>query len=192
MSHAHLPTSIEKDASHPYLYGLLVFMVLAVTAICAYWSILNNTLLGDDFSEINRLFQMPASELWRLFEVNAPAFVRPIPYFLFWFQYRFFGLEGLPSHLINVGLHTGSAFFLYWFLSRNSLSRLVSFMAALLFLLLTLAPEAVTCSAGRVDPTALLLTLLPSRLSRLADPQSSGPASSATLMQAPGALRPTG
>ncbi|MFA5810423.1 MAG: glycosyltransferase family 39 protein, partial [Thermoleophilia bacterium] len=160
MSINRLPQPGGKTASNPYLYGLLVFAALSLTAICAYWSILNNTLLGDDFSEINRLYQLPVSELWRLFEVCSPTFVRPIPFFLYWFQYRFFGLEGLPSHLINVGLHTGSAFFLYWFLTRLSISRLVSFMASLLFVLTPLAPEAVTWSDGRFDASVLFFIML--------------------------------
>lgn len=188
MSTNRLPQPGEKTASNPYLYGLLVFAALSLTAICAYWSILNNTLLGDDFSEINRLFQLPVSELWRLFSVNAPAFVRPVPYFLFWFQYRFFGLEGLPSHLINVGLHTGSAFFLYWFLTRNSISRLVSFMAALLFVLTPLAPEAVTWSDGRFDTSVLFFMMLTLCLYTVTIQKNSRLAYAATLLAATAAF----
>ena len=163
-------------------------VILSLTAICGYWSILNNTLLGDDFSELNRLYQLPASELWRLFEVCVPTFVRPVPFFLYWFHYRFFGLEGLPSHLINVGLHTGSAFFLYWFLARNSISRLVSFMAALLFVLSPLAPEAVTWSDGRFDTSVLFFIMLTLCLYTLTIQKNSRLAYAAALLAAAAAF----
>jgi len=140
--------------------GLPVLAALLLAAIAAYWSILNNTLLGDDFSEIARLYHLPVSELWRLFSVNAPAFLRPVPYLMFWLQYRFFGLEALPSHLLSVCLHTGSSFLLFWFLARNGIARLAAFMAASLFVLTPLAPEAVTWSDGRFDAAVLFFLML--------------------------------
>ncbi len=148
------------DRSSLYKIGLPIFTVLLLTAVAAYWSILNNTLAGDDFAEIKRLYQIPATELWRLFSVCVPTFIRPVPYFMYWFQYRFFGLEGLPSHLINVGLHAGSSFLLFWFLARNGIQRLAAFMAAALFLLTPLAPEAVSWSDGRFDSSVLFFIML--------------------------------
>ncbi|MFA5802739.1 MAG: glycosyltransferase family 39 protein [Thermoleophilia bacterium] len=188
MSANQLSPPGEKGASNPYLFGLLVFFTLLFTAIAGYWSILNNTLLGDDFSELNRLYQLPVSELWRLFEVCVPTFVRPVPFFLYWFHYRFFGLDGWPSHLINVVFHAGSAFFLYWLLTRLSISRLASFMAALLFVLSPLAPEAVTWSDGRFDVTVLFFMMLTLCLYTLTFQKKSRLAYSAALLAAAAAF----
>ena len=150
----------EAQRSSLVKIGLPVFAVLLLTALAAYWSILNTSLAGDDYAEINRLYRIPATELWRLFSVNAPVFIRPVPYFMYWFQYRFFGLEGLPSHLINVFLHTGSSFLLFWFLTRCGIRRLAAFMAAALFILTPLSPEAVSWSDGRFDAAVLFFILL--------------------------------
>lgn len=126
----------------------------------AYWSILNNNLLGDDFAEIYRIYNIPITELWRLLYVNAPLLLRPIPYFIYWFHYQVFGLEGWPSHLINVIIHASSGFILFLFLTTLRIRRLTAFFVATLFVLTPLAPEAVTWSDGRFDTTVLFFILL--------------------------------
>lgn len=140
--------------------NFLFFVLLYAAAIAAYWSIMNNTLVGDDYAEIRRLYWIPLTEIWRLFEVNAPNFVRPVPYFMYWFQYQLFGLEGWFSHLINVSFHAGSAFLCFWFLSRMGIARIVSIFIAILFLLSPLSPEAVSWSDGRFDVLVLFFILL--------------------------------
>jgi hypothetical protein len=157
---SHADKSEETGGLKLHTIGILVFALLLLVALAAYRPILNNTLLGDDFAEIKRLYQIPATELWRLFSVDVPSFVRPVPYFMYWFQYRFFGLDALPSHLINVGLHAGSAFLLFWFLARSNIHRLAAFMAAALFVLTPLAPETVTWSDGRYDAAVLFFIVL--------------------------------
>lgn len=141
-------------------WRIIVYILLFAAAIAAYWSILNNTLTGDDFAEIKRLYDIPVTELWRLFEINAPSFMRPVAYFLYWLQYRLFGLEALPSHLINVGLHAGTACLLLSLMLRMGIGRLPSVLSAALFVLTPLAPEAVTWSDGRFDTSSLFFIML--------------------------------
>ncbi|MHB9111517.1 MAG: hypothetical protein ACYC4D_02665 [Thermoleophilia bacterium] len=130
-----------------------------IVAILAYISILNTAPIADDYGHLTRMDRIPTSELWRLVTLQSPTFIRPLPFLQIWIFYRIFGLEWLPSHVVNVFMHGGTAFFLYWFLKKIGISMTAAFLTATLFLLTPLAPEAVSWPAGRFDVWCLMFMI---------------------------------
>jgi len=137
--------------------ALLIFIVIA---FAVYWSIMNNAPVADDWGLMYKVAYIPGTELWRLFQAQSPLFVRPIPFFSVWVFYRAFGLELMPSHLLNVGMHAVNAFLLVWFLARMGISRRTGYLAALLFLVTPIGAESVGWTTGRFDVWAMFFILL--------------------------------
>lgn len=138
---------------------LLIFLFLLMLALVAYRSILNNTLVDDDFVLAYRAGGLSIQNLWRVSYI-LHDFVRPVPLLTWWAQYRLFGFEGMPSHLINVSLHAINAYLIYWFLFRLGAQRLSAIVVALLFVITPIGSEAVTWSAARFDLMSLMFVLL--------------------------------
>ena len=120
----HQETSISSTQNkvtwlssiHPFLEtckgNIAIFLAYLVIATLAYWSILNNTLIGDDYFYTVKAGELSFSGLWHLFDMH-PSFIRPLPSFVFWLQYKLFGVEGTYSHMINVVFHAGNAYLLF-------------------------------------------------------------------------------
>lgn len=140
--------------------GLPELLLLLAVALAAYWPVMNNTFLGDDYGLTAAAGTLPVTRLWRLFTVLSPEFIRPVPLFFWWLQFKLFGTAGLPTHLFNTAFHAGSAWLLFRLLAGSGASRLAALMAALLFVVTPIAPEAVTWGAGRFDILALFFMLL--------------------------------
>lgn len=133
-----------------FLFGLVV---------AAYWTVMNNTFIADDFAFISRAGSLEVTGLWQLFTV-LPSFVRPVPLFVWWIQYNVFGMSAWPAHLINTLLQAATAYLLFWFLTIWGARRLSAGLAATLFVISPVAPETVTWVSGRFDLLALMFTLL--------------------------------
>src|SRR5665811_409819 len=85
--------------------NILVYAAFFVVAFVAYYSILNNTFIGDDFDLIDKVNRADFPNLWPLFIVNKVS-MRPLVFFILWIQSSFFGNEAsIPSHILSVGLH---------------------------------------------------------------------------------------
>ncbi|MHB1464012.1 MAG: glycosyltransferase family 39 protein [Thermoleophilia bacterium] len=138
----------------------LILPFFIVLAMFAYWSIMNNGPVADDWGLIYRTADMPVNGLWRLFLVQAPLFIRPIPFFTVWLFYQLFGLNLMPSHLLNVGMHAINAFLLVWFLAKIGIPRRTGYLAAILFLVTPIGAESVGWTTGRFDVWALFFILL--------------------------------
>lgn len=138
---------------------LLLFLFLLTLALVAYRTILNNTFIGDDFALAFRTSRLSVTNIWQVC-YSLHDFVRPVPLITWWAQYKLFGFEGMPSHLINVSLHAINAYLIFWFLFRLGTHRLSAVVVALLFVLTPIGPEAVTWSAARFDLMALMFVLL--------------------------------
>jgi hypothetical protein len=152
---------MSVDRSKFLSSNLLVIIAFMIVAVLSYLSVLNTAPIADDYGHLTRLEHIPASELWRLITTQSPIFIRPLPFLQIWIFFRIFGMEWLPTHVVNVLMHGGAAFFLYWFLKKIGISLTAAFFAGALFLLTPLAPEAVSWPAGRFDVWCLLF-LIPS------------------------------
>jgi len=134
--------------------------ILIAAAVINYWPILNNTLIADDHVFVNAFRVTSFSGLDKLFTMQSPLFVRPMTMFVFWVHSRLFGLNPWASHLINVFLHGGIAFLLFCLMKNMGAKKPTAFVAALLFVLTPVAPDAVTWSSGRADVLVLFFMLL--------------------------------
>lgn len=150
---------MNVDRSRFLSSNLLAIMAFMIVAVLTYLSVLNTAPIADDYGHLTRLDHIPASELWRLITLQSPIFIRPLPFLQIWIFYRFFGMEWLPTHVVNVLMHGGAAFFLYWLFKRFGISTAAAFLTGMLFLLTPLAPEAVSWPAGRFDVWCLLFMI---------------------------------
>ena len=140
--------------------NILVCAAFFVLAFAAYYSILNNTFIGDDFDLIERANRAHFPDFWPLFVINKVS-MRPLTFFVLWIQSHIFGNQAsMPSHILSVGIHAGCAFLLYWLLGKIRVSKAAAFLTALLFLLTPVAPESVTWSVVRFDVMVLFFMLL--------------------------------
>lgn len=162
MEHREASGSTIKSI-HPFLEtrigNIAVFFSYIAIATLAYWSILNNTLIGDDYFYTVKAGRLSFSGLWHLFDMH-PSFIRPLPSLIFWLQYKSFGIDGTYSHLINVAFHAGNAYLLFWFLKKLRVSALAALVGSFMFLIMPIAVEPVTWSSGRFDLMATFFILL--------------------------------
>jgi len=154
-----LDRGLAPSWSLPWAVVLTMLAFVAI-AFLSYWSIMNNTYVADDWGLLTQSVYIPASELWRLFLAQSPIFIRPIPFFNVWFFYQLSGLNPMPSHLLNVGMHAINACLLIWLLGRIGMSRLSGYLAAILFLVTPIGAESVGWTRGRFDVWALFFILL--------------------------------
>lgn len=140
--------------------NILVCGAFFVLAFAAYYSILNNTFIGDDFDLIERANRAHFPDFWPLFVINKVS-MRPLAFLVLWIQNHIFGNQAsMPSHILSVGIHAGCAFLLFRLLGNIKVSKTTAFLAALLFLLAPVAPESVTWSVVRFDVMVLFFMLL--------------------------------
>ena len=138
----------------------LVGLFFLAIAVLAYLPILNDYPVADDFGHIMKLSDIRFYEFWKFFTIQTPTFLRPVPFYAIWLIIHFFDMEWLPSHLLNAIMNGMTAFFLFKLLGTLTLRRSTSLIAAMLFVLSPLAPEAVSWTAGRFDVWALLFIIL--------------------------------
>jgi len=139
--------------------NIAVFLSYLLIATLAYWSILNNTLIGDDYFYTVKAGELPLSGLWHLFD-NHPSFVRPLPSLTLWLQYKLFAVEGTYSHLINIAFHAGNAYLLFWLLKKFRVSPYTALISSFMFLITPVAAEPVTWASGRFDLMSTFFILL--------------------------------
>jgi hypothetical protein len=139
--------------------SLAVFLSFLLITSLAYWSILNNTLIGDDYFYTVRAGELSLSGLWHLFDMH-PSFIRPLPSLIFWLQYKLFGVEGAYSHLINIAFHASNAYLLFWLLKKLRVSAFAALVSSFMFLIMPIAVEPVTWSSGRFDLMSTFFILL--------------------------------
>lgn len=131
--------------------------VLFIAALAAYWRILDDYPVADDFGHIAKLAHLKYYEVWEFFLVQSNYFIRPLPFYQMWLFHQLFGMNWIPAHLLNVIMHALIAVMLFRFMESAGAARKTAFFAAFLFALSPLSPEAVTWTAGRFDVWALSL-----------------------------------
>lgn len=140
-----------------FLFPFLAF--LFSLSFASYWSIINNSFVSDDYSLISTASNVSLLDPRPLFTCMAPWFVRPVFMLTWWIQIQLFGTAPTPGHVINIMLHAGNASLLFLLLKRLRASTIAAVMAASLFVVSPLGPEAVTFVAGRSDLIPLFFIL---------------------------------
>ena len=119
---------------------------LWLLAMVAYLPTFGNYFSGEDFVFIGWLAD---GKVW--YGAVQPQYYRPLPMAMWALDYAAFGLDPLPYHLTNIGLHALNTL-LVALVARRLFSKMGAWLlAAVLFALHPLHPEAVTWIAGRPD-----------------------------------------
>lgn len=141
---------------------------LFVVGFLIYSANFSNSLFWDDDDWIkNNPFVHNFSHLKEIFTQNVLAgfglnsnYYRPLLLLSFAINYSLHGAFPFGYHLFSNLLHIGAGILVYLLLERALGRKLVSFLAALIFIIHPLQTEAVTYISGRGDPLSVFLMLL--------------------------------
>lgn len=136
---------------------LFVFLAISVFALLCYSTIIPNYFLSDDFVLIERVAQQGMFYKWG---ESHGGFLRPVTVLSYLIDYKIWNLNPIGYHLTNIIFHAVAAYALY-ILSCNLIDkvgykngRILSFLAACLFVALPCHSESVSWIAGRTDVIA--------------------------------------
>ena len=120
----------------------LAFPALLLAVLIAYQPAWHGGVLWDDERHLTSVDLQGLGGLGRIwFEIGATQQYYPLLHSAFWVLHRFFGDSTLGYHLVNIGLHAGSAFLLLLILRR--LSAPGAELAAVIFALHPVHVESV-------------------------------------------------
>jgi len=143
-------------------FPLLALLVLAITGVSLYAASIGNAFLMDDEEQIvnNRLTES-LDQLARIFKGTSTGeggsynsygvYFRPLMLALFALLRSSFGLTPVPFHVLQLGLHIGTAVFLALFL-RQFFRPVAALLAATIFLIHPMNVESVAYIAALQDP----------------------------------------
>lgn len=162
-SNIRLPRILNK-----YYFELSAFAGILVMTVVAYWPIFHSALICDDYYVLglDRMHLFGDANLGHIsalkwpFYALSPIYLRPTPMIIWFLLSSLFGLQPLPYHIADIGLHAANAFLLFLLLSRLSVPRTAAVLAGGLFAITPLAPEAVSWTAGMMDTLSLFFVLL--------------------------------
>ncbi|MCU1258716.1 MAG: Tetratricopeptide 2 repeat protein [Bryobacterales bacterium] len=135
------------------IWYCLAFLGFGFLAFQVYSSSLHGPFVFDD------LFLPYTKPNAAILPLKAWLGVRPLLGLSLWIDFHLWGLNTLPYHVVNVLLHWSSAVLLFWIVrkllslagTKGIHSYLLSFFAALLFLLHPVQTEAVSYIASRSE-----------------------------------------
>lgn len=147
---------------------LLACVLIAILAFAVYANSMDGKFIWDDgllikdntyirhWSNIPKIFTSD----WGAGAETKYAFYRPLTTLSFLFNYSACKLNVRPYHLTNIILHVLVSLALYWFVFTLFGNRLLSSVAAVLFVAFPTHTETVSYISGRVDALAMLFMLL--------------------------------
>jgi tetratricopeptide (TPR) repeat protein len=115
---------------------------LWIATMVAYQPAWHGGVLWDDNAHLTRAGLRSVTGLWRIwFDVGATQQYYPVVHSTFWALHRLFGDDTLAYHLLNISLHTASAFLVALILRRLAVPGAV--LAAAIFALHPVQVESV-------------------------------------------------
>ncbi len=153
---------------------LVLVLISAVVAVCAYLQALNYPFIGDDVIYVvknQKLAGQQLNELWRFFvePYNKFAEFLPLRDISYWFDLTLFGLNPAAFRILNILLYLLSLTLIYgvtagvWRYFRPADAPSAPWVAAAVTALFAVHPshvEAVVWIAGRKDVLAAMFSLL--------------------------------
>ncbi len=149
-----------------------VFIFLFAVTLFAYGNILFGNFVFDDNTFIEHNTQIRSlSNVDAIYSSSTTAgsgllndnFYRPNQQFIYALIYSMFGLSPSVFHLVVILFHILNGFLIFILFSKLGISRRISLVGSLLFLLHPILTEAVSYISGLSDPlvtSTILLTLL--------------------------------
>lgn len=141
--------------------GALAPAALLLVTILAFWRLLPQPFLADDYEHIpHAIAATPTSLASNFYLPAADRFFRPAVFALYAGEARIAGYSIAIWHALSIALHAAVTLLVYFFLRRRQFSPPIAFAAALLFLLHGSRPEAVAWVSAQFDLWAALFFLL--------------------------------
>jgi len=138
-----------------------IFLILFLVGILVYGNVFGGSFLFDDNLLLeNNVLIRSLQNFWQFFISNSQSgasvdgsnFYRPLQYLVYALNYKFFGLNVIPYHLVSIFLHIANAFLIFFLLQKINFSRVASFIAALFFVIHPVNTEAISYVSGVADP----------------------------------------
>jgi len=136
---------------------LLHAAVIILVTFIYYYNSLNNFFYADDFIWLDRIKHLNGNWI-NIFNLENGYFT-PLTYISFYVSNMLFGLTPYWYHLTDVTIHAMNGLLLYFLTNCVSKSRLISFIAALLFVTSCSTIITVIWSAARTDLLMVSLSL---------------------------------
>ena len=130
------------------------FLALFFFGLLAFFNAIPHPFVHDDVVFILKNPHITDLNHWvEAFKVPAASggintYYRPVLEIIYRFEYHLFGPHPFGFHLFNVIVHIINGLLLFGLLQRLNLSKHVSWVVALLFLIHPVQTEAVSCIAG--------------------------------------------
>jgi hypothetical protein len=141
-----------------YRVHLSVGLLLALTALLAYYPVLGNFFTWDDFLWLYRVRNLASSPA-QMFSIDAVYF-DPLVYIWFWIDYSLHGLNYFWYHLSDISLHALNGFIIYLLMRKMGSDTFAALAGGTLFLVSSATVDAVAWSSSRVDLLAVCFSLL--------------------------------
>lgn len=138
---------------------VLIFVLagsLAVLSFAVFSSCLPNSFVNwDDEGYVTqnralREFSLPG--LQKIFSTFSEGHYHPLTMAVFWLEYRFFGLDPFPYHLVNLLVHSLNCVLIFWFIFLLFDSPASAWITAALFAVHPLQVESVAWIAELKNP----------------------------------------
>lgn len=151
---------IEKvDLKYSFFLFIISFLI--------YINSIFNPFIWDDISLIKENYLIRSlrnipiffkTPLYKGLGISSP-FYRPLQNILYALIYKFFQLNPIPYHLLNIFFHGGCAV-LFFLLLKEIYGEKIAFLASLLWAVHPINTESVTYISGLADPLFLFFGLL--------------------------------
>ncbi|MCM8772470.1 MAG: tetratricopeptide repeat protein [Candidatus Omnitrophica bacterium] len=144
-----------------------ILFFLGIFSSIVYFNSIFNPFIFDDYGLIiENTFIKNFKYLKLLFTTNLyegagekTLFYRPLQSLSYALIYKFFKLNPIPYHLLNIFLHIGCSI-LFFLLLKEIYGERIAFLSSLLWAIHPINTEAVTYIAGLADPLFLFFGLL--------------------------------
>ncbi|HSC57246.1 MAG TPA: hypothetical protein VLC51_08575, partial [Nitrospira sp.] len=125
-------------------------LLLIVVALAACADVFQGAFQFDD---VHTILENPHLDRWQTFIGHLDHMVRPVLYATFLIDRALYGESPMGYHLLNLLLHLGSGFFIYWILTRavTEDTLRLPLWVSLLFLIHPIQTETVTYISGRAS-----------------------------------------
>ncbi|MCM8808210.1 MAG: hypothetical protein NC926_09795, partial [Candidatus Omnitrophica bacterium] len=136
-----------------------ILFFLGIFSSIVYFNSIFNPFIFDDYGLIiENTFIKNFKYLKLLFTTNLyegagekTLFYRPLQSLSYALIYKFFKLNPIPYHLLNIFLHIGCSI-LFFLLLKEIYGERIAFLSSLLWAIHPINTEAVTYIAGLADP----------------------------------------
>ncbi len=145
------PANRSKAGIPGQLLKWAPYLILLLTALLYSKVIFNEFLAFDDANFILGNPLVKDGNFAKIFTTFADGKYQPLTTLSFALEYKLFGFDPMPSHIINILLHLCSTFVVFKIAERLSRNRITAVVVSLLFAIHPMHVEEVAWASERKD-----------------------------------------